>query len=73
MKDMLYVQNILNAHKTVPAVNLHCAMHCYRTGTDDWFKFISILFASSNCSTLKPEDFMTPIQSAMRASGRKLT
>jgi type 1 glutamine amidotransferase len=42
VKDMPYVQNILNAHKTVPAVNLHCAMHCYRTGTDDWFKFVGI-------------------------------
>ncbi|MCX6882263.1 MAG: ThuA domain-containing protein [Verrucomicrobia bacterium] len=42
VKEMPYVQNILNAHKTVPAVNLHCAMHCYRTGTDDWFKFIGI-------------------------------
>lgn len=42
VKDMTYVQNILNAHKTVPAVNLHCAMHTYRTGTDDWFKFVGI-------------------------------
>jgi type 1 glutamine amidotransferase len=43
VKDMPYVENILAAHKKgVPAVNLHCAMHCYRTGTDDWFKFIGI-------------------------------
>jgi type 1 glutamine amidotransferase len=42
VKDMPYVQNILAAHKTVPAVNLHCAMHCYRTGTDEWFKFVGI-------------------------------
>jgi putative membrane-bound dehydrogenase-like protein len=42
VKDMPYVQNILNAHKEIPAVNLHCAMHCYRTGPDDWFKFIGI-------------------------------
>lgn len=42
VKDMPYVQNILNAHKTVPAVNLHCAMHCYRTGTDDWFRFVGL-------------------------------
>ena len=42
VKEMAYVENILNAHKTVPAVNLHCAMHCYRTGTDDWFKFVGI-------------------------------
>ena len=41
-KEMPYVQNILAAHKNIPAVNLHCAMHCYRTGTDDWFKFIGI-------------------------------
>lgn len=40
--DMPYVQNILNAHKTVPAVNLHCAMHCYRVGTNDWFEFVGI-------------------------------
>jgi len=33
IKDTAYVQNILDAHKNgVPAVNLHCAMHCYRVG-----------------------------------------
>ncbi len=43
VKDMPYVQNILNAHKSgVAAVNLHCAMHCYRVGTDDWFQFVGI-------------------------------
>ena len=43
VKDMPYVQNILQAHKQgVPAVNLHCAMHCYRTGTNDWFEFVGI-------------------------------
>ncbi len=42
VKEMPYFQNILNAHKTVPAINLHCAMHCYRIGTDEWFKFVGI-------------------------------
>ncbi len=43
VKEMPYVENILNAHKSgVPAVNLHCAMHCYRIGTDEWFKFVGI-------------------------------
>lgn len=43
VKEMPYVENILNAHKNgIPAVNLHCAMHCYRVGTDDWFKFVGI-------------------------------
>lgn len=43
VKDLDFVAGILKAHQDgVPAVNLHCAMHCYRTGTDDWFKFIGI-------------------------------
>ena len=43
VKDMPYVENILAAHKGgVPAVNLHCAMHSYRTGTDDWFQFVGL-------------------------------
>ena len=42
IKDLPYVENILQAHKTVPAVNLHCAMHCYRTGTDHWFKYLGL-------------------------------
>src|SRR6266545_3086749 len=47
VKELPYVQNILNAHKEgVGAVNLHCAMHCYRTGTDDWFQFVGIQSAA---------------------------
>ena len=43
VKEMPYVENILNAHKNgVAAVNLHCAMHCYRTGTPGWFEFCGI-------------------------------
>jgi type 1 glutamine amidotransferase len=47
VKDMPYVANILKAHKEgVAAVNLHCAMHCYRTGTADWFEFCGIQSAA---------------------------
>ena len=46
VKEMSYVQNILAAHKNIPAVNLHCAMHSYRTGTPDWFKFVGIQSSS---------------------------
>jgi type 1 glutamine amidotransferase len=43
VKDAETVGNILGAHKKgVPAVNLHCAMHSYRTGKGDWFEFIGI-------------------------------
>lgn len=41
--EMPYVQNIVDAHKNgVPAVNLHCAMHCYRNGTPLWFEFLGL-------------------------------
>lgn len=43
VKDLPYLRNILKAHKGgVPAVNLHCAMHCYRVETNDWFEFVGI-------------------------------
>src|SRR6478752_4800336 len=43
IKDMAYVRNIVDAHKNgVPAVNLHCAMHCYRTGTETWFEYVGL-------------------------------
>ncbi|MES2439892.1 MAG: ThuA domain-containing protein [Verrucomicrobiota bacterium] len=43
VKDMTYVRNIVNAHKNgLPGVNLHCAMHSYRTGTDLWFDYLGI-------------------------------
>jgi putative membrane-bound dehydrogenase-like protein len=48
VKDLPLVQNIIKAHETVPAVNLHCAMHCYRTGTDDWFKYLGLQSSAHN-------------------------
>lgn len=54
VKEVDYVENIVAAHrKGLPAVNLHCAMHCYRVGqfqkpvtagTPDalWFDFIGL-------------------------------
>ena len=55
VKELPYVENILNAHKNgVAAVNLHCAMHCYRTGKDDWFQFVGI--QSSGHGPQKPID-----------------
>ena len=55
VKELPYVENILNAHKEgVAAVNLHCAMHCYRTGKDDWFQFVGI--QSSGHGPQKPID-----------------
>ena len=43
VKDPEFVKGIVAEHKKgVPAVLMHCAMHCYRTGNDDWFEFCGI-------------------------------
>ncbi len=55
IKDLAVVNRILDAHrKGTPGVNLHCAMHCYRTapnvgkpvetGTNDslWFDYLGL-------------------------------
>jgi type 1 glutamine amidotransferase len=37
--DVDFIHRITDAHKGgVPAVVIHCAMHCYRGKTDQWFK-----------------------------------
>jgi putative membrane-bound dehydrogenase-like protein len=48
VKDLALVRRIIKAHETVPAVNLHCAMHSYRTGTDDWFNYLGLQSSSHN-------------------------
>ncbi|HTI70933.1 MAG TPA: discoidin domain-containing protein [Candidatus Limnocylindria bacterium] len=43
VKDTNWVAGILAPHRAgLPGVVLHCAMHCYRTGTDDWFEFCGV-------------------------------
>lgn len=43
VKEQEWMDKVLAPHKAgTPAVLLHCAMHCYRSGTDEWFKFCGI-------------------------------
>ena len=43
VKDPEFLKGIVSEHaQGVPAVLMHCAMHCYRAGNDDWFKFCGI-------------------------------
>jgi len=42
-KDLKVMENVLNAHKTIPSVHLHCAMHSFRNGTDLWAKHLGLL------------------------------
>jgi putative membrane-bound dehydrogenase-like protein len=41
-KDMPAFDRIMEAHKTIPAVHLHCAMHSFRNGTDRWFRHLGL-------------------------------
>ncbi len=45
-KDVAVVNRILEIHKTIPAVHLHCAMHSFRNGTDAWAKHLGLLSTS---------------------------
>ena len=43
VKDKAWVDTILKPHREgVAAVLIHCAMHCYRTGDDQWFEFVGV-------------------------------
>ena len=42
-KEVEWVERVLKPHREgVPAVVIHCAMHCYRSGTDKWFEFCGV-------------------------------
>jgi type 1 glutamine amidotransferase len=46
VKDEAFVENILKPHREgLPAVNLHCTMHCYRVSFEKytgWFEFTGV-------------------------------
>jgi len=41
--DKEFVNRILKPHREgLPAILIHCAMHCYRVGDDRWFEFCGV-------------------------------
>jgi type 1 glutamine amidotransferase len=41
--DPAWTERILKPHREgIPAVVIHCAMHCYRDKTGEWFKFVGV-------------------------------
>lgn len=42
IKDPAIVNRIVQVHKKLPAVHLHCAMHSFRTGGDEWFQHLGL-------------------------------
>ncbi len=45
-RDIMVLERILSAHRTIPSVHLHCAMHSFRAGTENWFKHLGLQSAS---------------------------
>jgi type 1 glutamine amidotransferase len=42
-KEIPWLERIVDQHRQgVPAVVIHCAMHCYRAPTNTWFKFCGV-------------------------------
>ena len=43
VKDKEFVERIVQPHREgLPAILIHCAMHCYRTGDNQWFDFVGM-------------------------------
>jgi putative heme-binding domain-containing protein len=43
VKEVAWSERILKPHRAgLPAVVLHCAMHCYQNGTDNWREFCGV-------------------------------
>lgn len=42
MNNKETLTRILDAHQTIPSIQLHCAMHSFRTGEDRWFKRLGL-------------------------------
>lgn len=41
--DPKWTERVLKPHREgTPAIVIHCAMHCYRDKTDEWFKFLGV-------------------------------
>ncbi len=42
-KQLEWLEHIVKEHRQgVPALVIHCAMHCYRAPTNEWFKFVGV-------------------------------
>lgn len=42
-KELDWLERIVKPHREgLPAVVIHCAMHCYRAPTNEWFKFCGV-------------------------------
>jgi putative membrane-bound dehydrogenase-like protein len=59
-KDLKAFQRIVEVHRTIPSVHLHCAMHSFRNGTDGWFKHLGLQSSSHGPQEPIDIDFVDP-------------
>ena len=72
VKDKEFVANILRPHREgLPALLIHCAMHCYRTGDDQWFEFVGMQSPGHGAHYSFTVDNVKPAHPIMKGFGSK--
>ncbi len=70
--DLDWIERIVKPHREgLPAVVIHCAMHCYRGETDDWFKFLGVTSRRHQLNTPIVVDNIAPQNPIMKGFGDK--
>ncbi|MDA1015258.1 MAG: discoidin domain-containing protein, partial [Planctomycetota bacterium] len=72
VKDPAWLETILKPHKRgTPAILIHCAMHCYRTGSDEWFKFCGVQSPGHGAHYSYTVDNVKPDHPIMQGFGKQ--
>ena len=72
VKDKEFVENIVRPHrKGLPALLIHCAMHCYRTGDNQWFDFVGMQSPGHGPHYSYTVDNINPDHPIMKGFGEK--
>ncbi|MBB73153.1 MAG: heme-binding domain-containing protein [Planctomycetaceae bacterium] len=74
VRDKEFVERIIRPHREgVPAVLIHCAMHCYRTGDDQWFEFVGVQSPGHGPKYAYTVDNLRPNHPIMGTFGERFT
>ena len=66
-KDPNWLERIVAPHRAgTPAVVIHCAMHCYRAPTNEWFRFVGVTSRSHGSHFAYPMTNVKPEHPVMK-------
>lgn len=72
VKDLEFVDRILQPHRDgTPAILIHCAMHCYRTGDNRWFEFVGLKSPGHGPHYSYTADNLQPQHPIMKGFGQR--